>query len=86
VVATGEAAEALEVGRSVRIDLLISDVVFGAASLAKELRAIQSGLRVLYVFDPDHPDPPDGGDGRFLRKPVSLDELSATVTAVLQAV
>jgi DNA-binding NtrC family response regulator len=85
VLTTGDAAEALEVARSIRIDLLISDVVFGAAALARQLQEIQAGIRVLYIFDADHPEPVETGSSGFLRKPLSLADLGPTVTAVLQA-
>ena len=84
VVATTDPSEALEVGRRVEIDLLVSDVVLGGAALARELVAIQSRLRVLYMFDADHPEPAQNDATSFLRKPVGLAALEGAVFAALE--
>jgi CheY-like chemotaxis protein len=83
VLTTSDPSEALEVGRRVKIDVLVSDVVLGGPALARELVAIQSRVRVLYMFDLEHPAPPEDGAASFVRKPVGLPELEAAVAAVL---
>lgn len=86
VLTTSDPSEALEVGRRVKIDVLVSDVVIGGPALARELVAIQSRLRVLSMFDSEHPEPAaEDGAASFVRKPVGLAELEAAVAAALDA-
>jgi CheY-like chemotaxis protein len=83
VIATNKPAEALEITRRVRIDLLICDIVADGTALAQQMVAIQPGLHVLSLYDGDHR--PDRGedDTTALRKPVVLGELEAAVVAAL---
>lgn len=83
VLTTTDPGEALEVGRRVRVDLLVADVVPGMRALARELVSIQTRLRVLSMFDADHPEPRNGYPATFIRKPVALADLEAAVSAAL---
>ena len=92
VLVTRHGEEALAVaGREPAIDLLLTDVVMpglGGPEVARRLREIRPGIRVLYVSgyapvqDGSSPEPPLAP---LLRKPFSLDELARRVREVMGA-
>ena len=83
VLATNKSNEVLEIGRRIRIDLLISDVVPGGPALARQLVEIQPSLKVLCLLDGDETAGAVDDADVFLRKPVVLGELEAAVAAAL---
>jgi DNA-binding response OmpR family regulator len=86
VLVTRNPLEALELLRSVRIDMLIGDVVtldHDRPGFVRQLRAIQPSLPVLYLGDRDRADQEDVEDASALRTPFSLDELQEAVAATV---
>jgi DNA-binding response OmpR family regulator len=86
VLVTADPSEALELGRRVRIDVLVGDAELcrERLSLVEGLRSIQSEMRLVRVLDPGERPPADLGGGVALRRPFSLDELEAAVALALK--
>jgi DNA-binding response OmpR family regulator len=76
VLTTGNALEAFEVVRRVRVDVVIVGALEGEESgaLVRELRSIQAGLRVVSICGPDDDHTRIDRSAR-LSTPFSLDDL-----------
>ena len=86
VLVTRNPLEALELGRRVRIDVLVADAATvddEGPGLVQQLRTIQPSLSVLYLADRRWPKEADADDAPALDAPFSLDELQEAVTAAL---
>jgi DNA-binding NtrC family response regulator len=91
VITAADAPEALELARTQRFDLLISDVGLPSGSgltLVAEIRAVQPHVGVVVVSG----SPPRqsvariaGGDVEILEKPFGLERLRAAVEEALKA-
>jgi DNA-binding response OmpR family regulator len=86
VLVTNDPLEALEVGRRVRIDLLVTGVHLEqrGPTLVGRLRSIQADLRVLYLADPDD-DRRELDESVTLCSPFSLDQLQQAVAYALDS-
>jgi len=86
VLVTRNPQEALELGRRVRIDVLVADVAKlgeDGTSLVEQLRTIQPSLPVLYLSDRGRLDGADTNNASALQAPFSLDELLEAVAAAV---
>lgn len=91
VVAASDGMAALEAAAAWPIDLLVADVLMprmGGVELARRLRTLWPGLRVLFVSSGrlSNEDVAVAIPGaRFLAKPFSVDELTRAVSELLGA-
>jgi DNA-binding NtrC family response regulator len=86
VLVTRSPFEALELGRRVRIDVLVADVATldqDGPGLVRQLSTIQPWLSVLYLEGRGRPDRAGGNNAPVLYAPFSLDELEQAVSGVL---
>jgi DNA-binding response OmpR family regulator len=86
VLVTRNPLEAFELGRRVRIDILVADAATvddEGPGLVQQLRTIQPSLSVLYLADRRWLNEADDDHARILHAPFSLDELQEAVTAAL---
>lgn len=84
VLSTNNALEAFEVVRRVRIDVLVAGILAEERSqaLVGELRSIQPELSIVCIPGPGDDVPPIARAAR-LSSPFSLDDLCASVAAIL---
>ncbi len=86
VVAAADGVEALDAGRSARVDLVVSDIVMprmGGPALVAALRQLHPGLRALYISGGPPPTGEVAPTDRVLRKPFEVQELGRVVRDVL---
>lgn len=86
VLVTRNPLEALELGRRVRIDVLVADVATldqAGPCLVQQLRTIQPSLAVLYLSDRVRLNGADTNNASALDAPFSLDELQEAVAAAI---
>ena len=86
VLVTRNPLEALELGRRVRIDVLVADAATleqDGHGLVEQLRTIQPSVLVLYLADHGRLNRADADDDPALYPPFSLDELLEAVAATL---
>jgi two-component system cell cycle sensor histidine kinase/response regulator CckA len=87
LIATTE-SEAIRLGSSNHIDLLLTEVVLpgvGGPELAKQLQLVQPGLQVVFMSGwHDHPSFPRPNGGRLLEKPFSSDELRQAIAHAIE--
>jgi DNA-binding response OmpR family regulator len=79
VLTTTKPEEAVELARSVRIDVLVGDRGAALTALEQELQLVQPKLRVVHVCEPDELQLAGGNGRAVIARPVSLPELDAVV-------
>jgi DNA-binding NtrC family response regulator len=86
VLVTRNPLEALELGRRVRIDVLVADVATleqDGPGLVQQLRRVQPSLSVLYLADHRRFNRADADPDPTLHAPFSLDELQEAAAAAV---